>query len=133
MTIQDIKAKFNFPTLMMVRQFDIDGTRSEWLSHWDNERRIRLSMHENVAEAIKNNKLLSNLDYRIHEVEQNGERKPYTRIVVVFESRTWSESNSSDYDYDYSYEKYNQAHGYDDDSIDNAFEGDPDNCWGITD
>jgi hypothetical protein len=32
-----------------------------------------------------------------------------------------------------SYENYNGAHGYDDDAIDNAFNGDPDNCWGITD
>ncbi|PVX46170.1 hypothetical protein C8C85_1996 [Flavobacterium sp. 103] len=38
------------------------------------------------------------------------------------------ESNSSK---DYTYDKYKGAYGYDDDSIDNAFEGDPENYWNI--
>jgi hypothetical protein len=37
-----------------------------------------------------------------------------------------------DYDYNrHSYEKYGGAYGYDDDTIDSAFEGDPENYWNI--
>ena len=42
--------------------------------------------------------------------------------------------NDDDYNDDsnrLSYSKYNGAHGYDDDTIDSAFEGDPDNCWNV--
>jgi hypothetical protein len=53
MTIQEIKEQFGFSTLMMVRQLTLSGQRTEWLSHWDNERRIRLSIHENIAELIR--------------------------------------------------------------------------------
>jgi len=34
-------------------------------------------------------------------------------------------------DYSPSYEKYGGAYGYDDDTIDTAFEGDPENYWNI--
>lgn len=46
-----------------------------------------------------------------------------------------SEQQQDDYDdyddYSPSYEKYGGAYGYDDDTIDNAFEGDPENYWNI--
>lgn len=49
---------------------------------------------------------------------------------------TWeNEQQGDDYDdyddYSPSYEKYGGAYGYDDDTIDNAFEGDPENYWNI--
>lgn len=49
---------------------------------------------------------------------------------------TWeNEQEQDDYDayddYSPSYEKYGGAYGYDDDTIDNAFEGDPENYWNI--
>jgi hypothetical protein len=49
---------------------------------------------------------------------------------------TWEdeqqEDNYDDYDdYSPSYEKYGGAYGYDDDTIDSAFEGDPENYWNI--
>ena len=49
---------------------------------------------------------------------------------------TWeNEQEQDDYDdyddYSPSYEKYGGAYGYDDDTIDSAFEGDPENYWNI--
>lgn len=42
------------------------------------------------------------------------------------------EQDYSDYDdYSPSYDKYGGAYGYDDDTIDSAFEGDPENYWNI--
>jgi hypothetical protein len=43
-----------------------------------------------------------------------------------FESRNHFQDNDS-----YKYEKYKGAYGFDDDTIDNAFEGDPENYWNI--
>lgn len=46
-----------------------------------------------------------------------------------------NEQQQDDYDdyddYSSSYEKYGGAYGYDDDTIDSAFEGDPENYWNI--
>jgi hypothetical protein len=46
-----------------------------------------------------------------------------------------NEQQQDDYDnyddYSPSYEKYGGAYGYDDDTIDSAFEGDPENYWNI--
>jgi len=46
---------------------------------------------------------------------------------------TWEEEQQEDDydDYSPSYEKYGGAYGYDDDTIDSAFEGDPENYWNI--
>lgn len=49
---------------------------------------------------------------------------------------TWENEQEQDTyddydDYSPSYEKYGGAYGYDDDTIDNAFEGDPENYWNI--
>jgi len=42
------------------------------------------------------------------------------------------EPDYDDYDdYSPSYDKYGGAYGYDDDTIDSAFEGDPENYWNI--
>lgn len=64
MTIQDFKKEFGFTTLSMVRQLDKNGAKQDWLSHWDNERQIRVSMHQNVFKQIKQNIEIDNLDYR---------------------------------------------------------------------
>ena len=42
-----------------------------------------------------------------------------------------NDDNDDDDDYSPSYEKYGGAYGYDDDTIDSAFEGDPENYWNI--
>ncbi len=47
-------------------------------------------------------------------------------------SQYYNYDNYDDYDdYDKSYSKYGGAYGYDDDTIDSAFEGDPENYWNI--
>ena len=44
-----------------------------------------------------------------------------------------SSCDESQYDNDdnYSYDKYNGAYGFDDDTIDSAFEGEPEAYWNI--
>jgi hypothetical protein len=54
----------------------------------------------------------------------------------LFLNSLTSSSTDDDYDDDYdnhesSYEKYGGYNGYDDDTIDDAFEGDPENTWNV--
>ena len=50
----------------------------------------------------------------------------------TWESQQQDNDDNDDYDdYSPSYEKYGGAYGYDDDTIDSAFEGDPENYWNI--
>lgn len=131
MTIQNIKDKFEFKFLSMVRQFSKDGVKQEWLSHWDNERRIRVTMHQNIFEYIKSNPSVDDLDYKVQEVAVNHERKAYTRIVIVKEYKLRNNDFPPDDTYRSTYDAYNNAFGYDDDAIDDAFNGDPSNVWNI--
>ncbi len=57
---------------------------------------------------------VTGLDYPLPQKDKNYEDE--------------DESNSSN---EYSYDKYKGAYGYDDDAIDSAFEGDPENYWNI--
>ena len=41
------------------------------------------------------------------------------------------DSNESEYSYEPSYSRYGGAYGYDDDAIDSAFDGDPENYWNV--
>lgn len=53
-------------------------------------------------------------------------------VVELGEDEEGYEPDYDDYDdYSPSYDKYGGAYGYDDDTIDSAFEGDPENYWNI--
>ena len=98
MNIQQIKveiankAQLSNPitALNMVRQM-VEGTENdpkptptEWLSHWDNDNRVRVTMHETVFEQIKANPLMEGLAVKHEVVQPEDETKaPYLRFVVI--------------------------------------------------
>jgi hypothetical protein len=61
-------------------------------------------------------------------ISEEGQSK-LTEKYETWESQ--QENNDDNDDYSSSYEKYGGAYGYDDDTIDSAFEGDPENYWNI--
>lgn len=75
------------------------------------------------------------------EIEEFYKRHPTSdylddEILDSFYLNDESSGNSnndydSDYGYDFSYEQFGGAHGYDDQTINTAFEGDPSNYWNI--
>lgn len=72
-------------TLSMVRQFDeVDGvkTPSVWVSHWDNDHRIRITMHEDIMNSLKSNKDKSDLAFK-YELVTPSDKAPYHRFVVI--------------------------------------------------
>lgn len=77
-------------TLTMVRQLTNDAakTPTEWLSHWDNDNRIRVSMHQDVFNQIKANPAFDGLAVKKElvaaKVENGTEiRAAYLRFVVI--------------------------------------------------
>lgn len=98
MNIQQIKSEIAAKNsavilaLNMVRQFaDKDKKQPEpWLSHWDNDKRIRVTMHEDVFNQIKLNPKMEGLAYKSELVAAEYEadsttvkRAAYLRYVVI--------------------------------------------------
>lgn len=78
-----------FPVLQMVRQMEADGTTPQpWLSHWDNDNRIRVVMHQEVFEQIKADTTLAVLAVKREDVPEainpdKTVRAAYIRFVVI--------------------------------------------------
>ncbi len=76
---------------------------------------LNLRFDDNNFEKIKENILKIDKGINIYEI-----KKPWENNF-----------NNDDDDNDNSYEKYNGYNDWDDDTIDNAFEGDPDATWNV--
>lgn len=92
MTIQQIKDAIGIATLMLVRQLepipegapiDFKPVPTQWVSHWDNEKRIRVTMHEDVLKVLKANPSKNDLAIKKQEVLASDTREAYTRYVVI--------------------------------------------------
>lgn len=89
MNIEQIKSAIaanmgvSLPNLIMVRQFNEDKVPQPWLSHWDNDHRIRVTMHEDVFNQIKADTSKAGLAFKKEVVEATSERAAYTRFVVI--------------------------------------------------
>lgn len=76
------KAGIDLPTLALVRQMEEDNiTPTPWLSHWDNDNRVRIVMHEAVAKAIT--PTLDTIAFKYELVEATQTRAAYSRYVVI--------------------------------------------------
>ncbi len=115
MTIDDIKAGLNQPVLKMARQLDENKEKTKWLSHWDGENRIRVTMHEDIGNRIKANKELDTLEMKEEKVISRQTGIQYTRYIVFIQSpppernkeRT-DEKEPYDYSIDRNYDKWLQ-------------------------
>lgn len=52
MNIASIKKALNVETLDFVAQTDENGDSTPWISSWDNDTRVRVSMHNDVASVV---------------------------------------------------------------------------------
>ena len=94
MNIQEIKAAISakvgtvIGTLSMVRQFDadpVDNTKkviTPWVSHWDNDQRVRITMHEDIMSALKADINKSDLAYK-YELVKPADKQSYHRFVII--------------------------------------------------
>lgn len=58
--------------------------------------------------------------------------RPFVRKFKIWDDSYDTSNNTENQDLNKpEYSKYNGIHGYGDNTIDDAFEGDPDNCWNV--
>ena len=83
MNISQIKSEIGIEVLNISRQKDESGVPQPWVSHWDNTRRIRVTMHDDVFALIMKDKSYDKLAIKTTLVPATPERGEYTRYVVI--------------------------------------------------
>ena len=90
MNIQQIKTeiatkcKVQLPNLVMVRQLNEQKEPTEWLSYWDNDSRLRITMHEEVFGKIKADpKNFTGMAIKKELVAATEDRDAYTRVIII--------------------------------------------------
>jgi hypothetical protein len=78
------KAQIPAPqTMMWTRQLDSNDAPTSWLTYWDNDNRVRVVMHDDVAAKIKSNPAFDQLALKpMEEVTPEG-KKPYKLFIVI--------------------------------------------------
>ena len=127
LNISDVKIYLGLEKLHLNFIKNKDGNKTNILRHWENDERFAVILEKKLVEKIKiNNDIelsifseykLANLGYytnfRIEEFEEPRDNRPHYEDSIR------------------SYETYNGAYGYDDETIESAFDGDPENAWNI--
>lgn len=90
MNINDIKTQIGLSHLLLVRQMDqVNPTvKTEWLSHWDNDKRVRVTMHQDVLARIQADPTKPGLGLKkelvlAHNRADGSAVADYTRYVVI--------------------------------------------------
>ena len=85
MTIAEIKSQIGIKVLNI--QQDLDETTqlpTDWVSHWDNDTRTRVSMHKDVFNQIMEDRDFDKLAVKPKEVKPaTEEREAYTRYMII--------------------------------------------------
>lgn len=78
------KTGIKFNELNMKDQLNEDKTPTGWVSHWENDGRIRVVMHKDVLAKIVADKNFNGLALKDAEVvEATPERAAYTKFFVI--------------------------------------------------
>lgn len=81
MTIKEIKKVIGVKSLEFKYSFDEEGVQTEWLTTWDDEKRLRVVAHQDVIEAIKEDSQYLNVkDKEIKVGKESG--KQYTQYTL---------------------------------------------------
>lgn len=83
MNIQDLKNSIGLPSLELERCLDEQDQPTQWLRHWDNENRIAVVMHEEVAQGIKQDPMRTDLVMKKADVASKTSGELYTSIIVA--------------------------------------------------
>jgi hypothetical protein len=124
--ISEVKKLLQIEKLSLNYATDKEGNKTELLHYWDNNNRFAVVIPKALVESIKEN---SDLLLSIYGEIRLANLGYYTNFKIekyIKPRETYYEREISR-----SYSKYNGAFGYDDETIDSAFEGDPSNIWNI--
>ena len=83
MTLQDIKSQLGVQSLGFKRALDLEGDATEWYNTFvSTPQRVRLSVHEDVMEAIKADRNVSSLALKDMGTGET-ERGSYQKLIIV--------------------------------------------------
>lgn len=88
-TLQEIKDKLGVEELNLYRSTDADGNPQPWLRHWDNERRVSVSIHEDLASELAQDKrgkitsLSTQYEKRVPRKEDGTLGEPYDSYRII--------------------------------------------------
>lgn len=86
MNIEVIKAKLGVTSLDISAQKDAAGVVDpNWVSSWDNNKRVRVTLHKEVFDKIVANKAFDGLALKGPETvtPTDATKPPYTRYVII--------------------------------------------------
>lgn len=81
MDLKQIKAKLEIPQFELNTATNEAGDKTEWMRHWDNERRIAVSLHKDTVAELKANPKINSLGLQ-HE-QRTGELGTYESYRIV--------------------------------------------------
>jgi len=81
MLLSEIKTKLGVVKFELNIAKDLAGAETEWLRHWDNERRISVSLHKDLFTELKADASIESLGLQ-HEV-RTGEQGDYDSYRVI--------------------------------------------------
>lgn len=85
-TLAQIKSKLGISQLELVTAQDVNGNKTEWLRHWDNDTRTAVSIHKDLATELKSNTAITSLSLQTEQ--RAGEQGPYTAHRIVKHNST---------------------------------------------
>lgn len=81
MLLSQIKTKLEIPQLELNTAKNMAGENTEWMRHWDNEKRVAVSIHKDLVAELKTNPKINSLGLQ-HET-RDGEQGSYESYRIV--------------------------------------------------
>lgn len=80
-TIAQVKAGLGYPVLNLQRATK-DGQPTEWLRHWDNDKRVAVSIHQDTLKYLQEHPECNQLGTQQQDIEPE-DGAPYTAFRIV--------------------------------------------------
>lgn len=80
-TLAQIKSELGIANLELVTALDKQGNKTEWFRHWDNDRRIAVSIPKDLALKLSKDPSINNLF--LQSEQRIGEQGPYSAYRIV--------------------------------------------------
>lgn len=82
-TLKQIKSNLGITELNLQFAQDLEGNKTEWLRHWDNDRRIAVSIHKDLATELAADKAGAINNLSVQFQQRSGEQGPYDAHRIV--------------------------------------------------
>lgn len=81
MNIVEIKSELGVKELNLNTAENKDGTKSDWMRHWDNDKRMAVSIHKELLAEIQSNGNIS--DLALQSEIRSTDKGDYTAYRIV--------------------------------------------------